>query len=216
MTARAKLEANDRREELFAAAEIERYVAARLEVSPESKPPHAGFPVRLEPAIPRDEIRAEVGGQEVGRIVGIAPPQSEKDVRELAKSILAELYKIFDDEAEYRDLILWTPTNPRKEVRGLTKNDIENFFATSRVFSPAIDLLERRLAQAPSPSAEVADIVALIDKAHDKVVGLCHGERWTMHIPADPRNDPDLVIGEALRRAKAALLFLPPSTEAKP
>ena len=60
---------------------------------------------------------------------------------------------------------------------------------------------------------EMAKLIALIDKAHDKVVALCHGERWTMHIPAQPDSDPDLVIGEALRSAKKALIAARPQPE---
>ena len=68
----------------------------------------------------------------------------------------------------------------------------------------------------PAPAEqgeEMAKLIALIDKAHDKVVALCHGERWTMHVPAQPDSDPDLVIGEALRSAKKALIAARPQPE---
>jgi hypothetical protein len=85
----------------------------------------------------------------------------------------------------------------------------------------AIQDFERKpLAVRPQPEEpqaeqgeEMAKLIALIDKAHDKVVALCHGERWTMHVPAQPDSDPDLVIGEALRSAKKALIAARPQPE---
>jgi hypothetical protein len=43
-----------------------------------------------------------------------------------------------------------------------------------------------------------------IDKAMQIVDDLCQGRtRWVMNVPALPDSDPDLVISEALRLAKA-------------
>ena len=79
-----------------------------------------------------------------------------------ADELLAQLAKIFEDEAEYRDMILWTPMNPRKEVRGLTRSDIENIFATSRVFSPMRDFLQSLAARQPeSADGDLASALAI-------------------------------------------------------
>ena len=66
---------------------------------------------------------------------------------------------------------------------------------------------DQGLGQQPTRAkAEADELIKLLDKAHDIVVALCHGERWTMHIPARPDSDPDLVIGRALREARAFIL----------
>lgn len=60
----------------------------------------------------------------------------------------------------------------------------------------------------PHPEAREEDVekaLAAIEKAYDKLTALCHGERWTLSIPADRNNDPDLVIGDALLLSRAAL-----------
>lgn len=55
-----------------------------------------------------------------------------------------------------------------------------------------------------TPTVESA--LAAIDKAWDTVSALCAGRmRWEMRVPAEPDHDPDLVIGDALRQARALL-----------
>lgn len=42
-----------------------------------------------------------------------------------------------------------------------------------------------------------------IERAEAKVSALCSGkERWEMRVPAEPDRDPDLVISDALAKAK--------------
>lgn len=56
-----------------------------------------------------------------------------------------------------------------------------------------------------------ADVIAKIDKALATVSALCEGEiRWTMRVPAEPENDPDLIIAGALQAAKNALAAAAP------
>lgn len=58
--------------------------------------------------------------------------------------------------------------------------------------------------------SENREVIALIDKAHKYVVELSKGERrWDMNIPARPDEDPDLVIGKALREARKVLASHP-------
>ena len=71
-----------------------------------------------------------------------------------ADEAFMKLAEIFKDEAEYRDMILWTPMNPRKEVQGLTRNDIELIFSPARVSSPVRDFLQSLLAGRQPESAE--------------------------------------------------------------
>jgi hypothetical protein len=48
-----------------------------------------------------------------------------------------------------------------------------------------------------------------LDAAHKMVSLLCNGTKtWTMHVPVDERNDPDVVIGQALRDADRAVEML--------
>lgn len=50
------------------------------------------------------------------------------------------------------------------------------------------------------------EVLDAITKAKQKLSDLCHGrERWHMSIPADPENDPDIVIMEGLHKAELAL-----------
>ena len=89
-------------------------------------------------------------------------PSNATSAKGEADELLAQLAKIFEDEAEYRDMILWTPMNPRKEVRGLTRSDIENIFATSRVFSPMRDFLQSLAARQPeSADGDLASALAI-------------------------------------------------------
>ena len=98
-------------------------------------------------------------------------PSNATSAKGEADELLAQLAKIFEDEAEYRDMILWTPMNPRKEVRGLTRSDIENIFATSRVFSPMRDFLQSLAARRPSEehasdAREALAQIAKTEQAH--------------------------------------------------
>lgn len=53
------------------------------------------------------------------------------------------------------------------------------------------------------------ELIAKIDKAHKVVCDLCSGKRkWIMSIPAQPNDDPDLIIGESLREARAEIISL--------
>lgn len=53
------------------------------------------------------------------------------------------------------------------------------------------------------------ELIAKIDKAHKVVCDLCSGKReWIMSIPAQPDDDPDLIIGESLRKARAEIISL--------
>ena len=55
----------------------------------------------------------------------------------------------------------------------------------------------------------IREALALI---HAEVSALCSGEkRWTMHIPADPKRDSDLIISGAAFEALAALASRQPS-----
>lgn len=47
-----------------------------------------------------------------------------------------------------------------------------------------------------------------IDKADRMVDDLCHGAKWTMRVPADEDKDSDLVIGDALHKARQILKAL--------
>lgn len=47
-----------------------------------------------------------------------------------------------------------------------------------------------------------------LDAAREKVGALCHGDRWTMSIPAREDYDSDLIIGAALRDAHKMLVAL--------
>jgi hypothetical protein len=50
------------------------------------------------------------------------------------------------------------------------------------------------------------EIIKHIKAAHEVVSDLCHNKlQWIMHIPADPKRDPDLIIGQALRDADLLL-----------
>jgi uncharacterized Zn finger protein (UPF0148 family) len=71
-----------------------------------------------------------------------------------ADEAFMELAEIFKNEAEYRDMILWTPMNPRKEVQGLTRNDIELIFSPARVYNPVRDFLQSLLAGRQPERAE--------------------------------------------------------------
>jgi hypothetical protein len=74
---------------------------------------------------------------------------------------------------------------------------------------------------APSPSAEPTvgeseqgeadEALVAIEKAREEVSALCNGKRWTMSIPAREGEDSDLVIADALRKARSALLASRPS-----
>jgi len=53
------------------------------------------------------------------------------------------------------------------------------------------------------------ELIMKIDKAHDVVSELCRGKiKWVMHVPARPDDDPDLVIGAALRASRIEILSL--------
>ena len=61
-----------------------------------------------------------------------------------------------------------------------------------------------------SNELKAEEVIAELEKAHRYVVELSKGERkWDMHIPAMPDEDPDLVIGKALRDAMEALASRP-------
>lgn len=48
-----------------------------------------------------------------------------------------------------------------------------------------------------------------LDAAREELSALCHGgKRWLMTIPANPREDSDLIIGAALRDAHKMLVAL--------
>jgi hypothetical protein len=64
---------------------------------------------------------------------------------------------------------------------------------------------------APEPEGEgLAAALAAIEKAHDEVSALCHGKRWVMSVPAREDEDSDLVIANALHKAKVLLSRLSP------
>jgi hypothetical protein len=48
----------------------------------------------------------------------------------------------------------------------------------------------------------LADIVALIERAHEELSALCKGKRFRMSVPVDDA-DSDMVIGDALRHSLA-------------
>ena len=51
-----------------------------------------------------------------------------------------------------------------------------------------------------------SDVRALIARAEAMVSDLCHGRReWVMSIPARPKDDPDIVIADALNAADEVL-----------
>lgn len=57
---------------------------------------------------------------------------------------------------------------------------------------------------------QAADLLAKIERAERAIDDLCSGTlRWVMRVPAEPDHDPDLIISEALRAAKHALLDVP-------
>lgn len=57
----------------------------------------------------------------------------------------------------------------------------------------------------PVTSARAAGVLAAIDRAADMVDALCMGKRrWLMSVPVQD-DDPDIVISDALRLARAAL-----------
>jgi len=64
---------------------------------------------------------------------------------------------------------------------------------------------------APEPEEEeLAFALAAIEKAHGEVSALCNGKRWIMSVPAREDEDSDLVIANALHKAKALLARLSP------
>ena len=61
------------------------------------------------------------------------------------------------------------------------------------------------LTAAP-PSADVDAALLAIERAEKAVDDLCQGRlRWEMRVPAEPDHDPDLIISDALRLARAAI-----------
>ena len=56
-----------------------------------------------------------------------------------------------------------------------------------------------------------AETLVAIEKAMDEVSALCNGRKWRMCIPARPNEDSDLVIADALSKAKAMLAAPPPA-----
>ena len=89
------------------------------------------------------------------------------------------------------------------------QEEITRMIQTGHFLGPNHSLDAGNMVAAPlqeGQSESVQGLLTLIDKAHGIVVALCHGERWTMHVPAQPDSDPDLVIGRALREAKAYIL----------
>lgn len=71
------------------------------------------------------------------------------------------------------------------------------------VMGPAakVEWALQQLAAAPS------EVIAKIDRALATVSALCEGQiRWTMRIPAEPDNDPDLIIAAALQSARNILV----------
>ena len=60
-----------------------------------------------------------------------------------------------------------------------------------------------RIVSVPEALAAISGAMVVVDD-------LCQGRRkWTMSIPARPDHDPDLIIMEALRKAKVAMESLP-------
>jgi len=67
-----------------------------------------------------------------------------------------------------------------------------------------------------SDKDELERVLSKIAKAEAKVSKLCSGdEKWMMSIPARPDHDPDIVISDALREAKAALSASTPNTHVR-
>ncbi len=65
---------------------------------------------------------------------------------------------------------------------------------------------EEKKKMNPTQEVKLETVIELLDKAHRYVVELSKGERrWDMHVPAQPDEDPDLVIGGAIREAKKFL-----------
>lgn len=59
--------------------------------------------------------------------------------------------------------------------------------------------------------SKVREALEAITKAKSKISDLCHGrEQWHMSIPADPENDPDIVIMDGLHKAEVALSAIDP------
>lgn len=66
--------------------------------------------------------------------------------------------------------------------------------------------------QSPSNDPPIQDTLAMIEKAQEMIAALCKprgtvgAREWMMSIPARPDYDPDLVIADALRAAKAVII----------
>ena len=56
----------------------------------------------------------------------------------------------------------------------------------------------------PARPPEAAAVLTSIERAMQAVDDLCQGRiNWTMRVPAEPDRDPDLIISDALRAARA-------------
>jgi hypothetical protein len=163
-------------------------------------------------AILREAFPGSAPPQEVGLNIqangdfsqGSPPsPQAAKDARELAS-------RIFDDCLKIEDGV----NVPDEDCAAA---EIERFVAARLVeraprcgYDMGGECAVDKDGKAPSPSVEAA--IFAIEKAEAKLDALCNGQRWRMSIPVR-QDDPDIVIGQALMQAKAALLSTPMSTE---
>lgn len=67
-------------------------------------------------------------------------------------------------------------------------------------------LVDREHTRHSISASQAELVIAKLEKAHTVVVELCQQKRqWIMSIPARPNDDPDLIIGEAIRSAITAL-----------
>lgn len=140
----------------------------------------------------------------------MAPYAAELDPKGLARKL--------------RAMLAANPTDPlRSELAAYGKHLLADYAEGKRIpITRVISDLDAMLARdndrkwykainptdAPAPGLVTA--LGAIEKAHEVVSKLCMGTlRWTMSVPADEENDPDLVITNALMMAKRALAAYP-------
>lgn len=65
-------------------------------------------------------------------------------------------------------------------------------------------------ASGDTPRDGLREALEAIAKAEATVTALCEGkQRWVMNVPAEPDRDPDLVISDALAKARAVITGYP-------